>query len=784
MPVMVNWVPKNTNPKLGVNLSRHGYNSNQTIQYPFINIVKSGKPAQPDTQNRHWPFAGQREPYGEEADQQGATWIQRNIIKGGGVMSGTAGYAWDNKVEMPGLSGLYYLFWDGSATDFEVRGNFAAGTVDPWGGNIDLANGSGTFTYHPIDYADNDDLFIRWKTIDSSAGTPVNNIQIVHADNLARHQAGQIFQPSFVSGLSAFDTLRFMDWAKTNWCTRGDGSARLTLSSAALYGRDFFQDFAVIDQTDALSGVPIYSSTATWINLDGEQFPGVPLDIMIELCNVTEKDMWYCIPCWSATDEFMTSAVTRIRDNLNPDLRLYLEYNNENWNNIGDAQNGVNLGRWGRRTYGFSANPAIYNGEEISNADGSAPAFAHGIKTRNMIDIARTIFSGVSTGDKYDRDRLVGVYGAQWAAGGQFTTRRGLNLVSFSSADFPDQTFDAPSAVTDAIAIAPYWGNTFGLQAYNDITQGTQMFASSIGELSAAAVTEILSEASSYMVGNKQLADDIGARLIAYEGGQHYVAADSGWNVSGVYGNNDASSIAAALLDCQELFFSANHDASIQQVYKVAFDTWDASGGGDLHAAFTYIYSPNTGENFGIQDYQGQAPTLKYQILEDWSTSSGLFASSGGGGGGGNGGGGFSAVSAPLIHRLGLPQSITPARAEAFGNFSSGFYTYTNFDNATSSVSAVTLQSGEKYFLYGVHISNFNATTPFRVRIEHTDGTSAGTIKLVVAGARNGPVFLKFENPVEFKFENGGFVRLVAESIDTTGATQAGNVLNLIGVVV
>ena len=58
---------------------------------------------------------------------------------------------------------------------------------------------------------------------------------------------------------------------------------------------------------------------------------GVPYEDMIELCNETEKDMWINIPAL-ATPQFVQSLAQLISTELNPNLNVYVEYGNEDWN--------------------------------------------------------------------------------------------------------------------------------------------------------------------------------------------------------------------------------------------------------------------------------------------------------------------------------------------------------------------------------------------------------------------------------------------------------------------
>ena len=52
---------------------------------------------------------------------------------------------------------------------------------------------------------------------------------------------------------------------------------------------------------------------------------------MIELCNEAQKDMWINIPAL-ATPQFVQSLAQLIAAKLDPNLNVYVEYGNEDWN--------------------------------------------------------------------------------------------------------------------------------------------------------------------------------------------------------------------------------------------------------------------------------------------------------------------------------------------------------------------------------------------------------------------------------------------------------------------
>ncbi|MBD3239594.1 MAG: hypothetical protein GF331_03340 [Chitinivibrionales bacterium] len=62
---------------------------------------------------------------------------------------------------------------------------------------------------------------------------------------------------------------------------------------------------------------------------------GVAWEYIIQLCNETGANLYACIP-FLADDGYIDSLARLIQNELNPDLKVYLEYSNELWNGHGD----------------------------------------------------------------------------------------------------------------------------------------------------------------------------------------------------------------------------------------------------------------------------------------------------------------------------------------------------------------------------------------------------------------------------------------------------------------
>ena len=82
---------------------------------------------------------------------------------------------------------------------------------------------------------------------------------------------------------------------------------------------------------------------------DGGQLLGIPLEVIVQLCNECDVAPWVCIPM-NATDDFVLQTANYLFENLNSNLRVRIEYGNEMWNgsfvqwNYSNVQGGLAFG--------------------------------------------------------------------------------------------------------------------------------------------------------------------------------------------------------------------------------------------------------------------------------------------------------------------------------------------------------------------------------------------------------------------------------------------------------
>lgn len=117
------------------------------------------------------------------------------------------------------------------------------------------------------------------------------------------------FNPDFLELFEPFDAIRFHQTHLVSFSTDRDWS----------------------DRAQPNVNLPINESDLDAFN-DGEDVRW-PYEWEIRLANVTGTDLWITVPHMANT-KYLTSLARLIRDNLNPELDVYLEYSNEVWNHF------------------------------------------------------------------------------------------------------------------------------------------------------------------------------------------------------------------------------------------------------------------------------------------------------------------------------------------------------------------------------------------------------------------------------------------------------------------
>ena len=146
---------------------------------------------------------------------------------------------------------------------------------------------------------------ILMQIVSSSFADHIRNIRVLMPGTEFTYLSSP-FNPAFLNKLTPFPVLRFMEWGGIDNNTTQKWSDRTTMNS---YTQASYEPYV----------------TKTKIK------KGCAYEYMIKLCNVTQKDMWICVP-HMADSIYITNLAKLIRDSLNPNLKIYLEYSNEVFN--------------------------------------------------------------------------------------------------------------------------------------------------------------------------------------------------------------------------------------------------------------------------------------------------------------------------------------------------------------------------------------------------------------------------------------------------------------------
>ena len=330
-------------------------------------------------------------------------------------------------------AGQYVLLWEGTG-NFRLFGSFTNLTT----------TGPHRMTF---DLVPQDQGVVEIAIENSDINDPIRNIRLLMPGTEATYQT-QPFNPVFINRLQSFKTVRFMDWGQTNnWGEkRGEG-----------WNNPNEFDWAERSQMDHY----------TWA-----YEKGIPYEMMVKLLNDYDLDGWVCVP-HRASPEYSRRLAEYLRDNVETDRHLYIEYSNEIWNWIFGQAQWLNF-------YGCEQ-------QGVSWPEGLVPY------VQRCLDAFTTAFAGQT-------DRITRVVGTQLSWVDVSQRMSGLRPGSF-----------------DAITPTCYFG-------FDDAAESTldQLGASATAaDVIAQAALSMPTSFSFVREQKTDVADPLGVPLLFYEGGQH-----------------------------------------------------------------------------------------------------------------------------------------------------------------------------------------------------------------------------------------------------------------------
>jgi hypothetical protein len=389
-------------------------------------------------------------------------------------------------------------------------------------GKIEFAYGTKVVSEQPgrilVDVKQDQNL-LTLRITQTDPADPVRNIRMILPGCAGTYQ-DQPFHPEFLQRWEKFKVLRFMDMQRTNNSAQVNWSDRPTPE----------------------------------IQTQGSE-AGVALEYLIQLANTLKADPWFCLP-HQATDDYVRSFAEMVKTELDPNLRVYIEYSNECWNGI-----------FAQARYCRDKGKAL----GLSDNDFQAQLRYYSRRSVEIFRIWENVFGSPA--------RLVRVLAAQSAN-------------PWTSGQVMD--FEEAFQHADVLGIAPYFGHGLG----NPQTQD---------EVARMTVDQVLDKCAAYIAAGNQtiaeqarLAKERGLRLVAYEAGQHLVG----------YGGAENNQ------PLEDLFHAANRHPRMKALYLDYLAGWKTNGG-TLAVIFSSMGTWSKWGSWGLMEHHGQpvAEAPKYQAV-------------------------------------------------------------------------------------------------------------------------------------------------------------------------
>jgi hypothetical protein len=404
---------------------------------------------------------------------------------------------------------------------------------------------------------------IRIKNPDPNrTGNHIRNMRIVAADQEQLLDQGEIFNPDFLAKLSSFKALRFMDWQAVNHSKVSTWSDR-------------------IDPDDF-----------SWANAikNGKEVSGAPMEVLVALGNKVNRDIWINMP-HLADDNYHTQFAQYVKDNLNPNLKTYVEYSNEPWNF-----------QFSQTQYAIQQGNAMF-----PNSGGEAFMVYNGYRSQKTCNNWKmNIFA-----DQKERVRCMLSPQTGW---------RGLELPLMNCPEWVSMGNEPCWKNMDVVALSWYFSGGLN-EPENYPTKKTWMddpnpetrFEPAFQQLKTNNLgwgdsANNVKDAINYHRGS--FAGKIDT-FVGYEGGTHVTS-------NGRPFQEDPQVI--------EYDMAINLHPKMGETYTVAMNDWKA-GGGDLFFAFVDIATPSKYGSWGALTHVKEETSYRWEALQEYALENNFPAS-------------------------------------------------------------------------------------------------------------------------------------------------------------
>lgn len=309
---------------------------------------------------------------------------------------------------------------------------------------------------------------------------PPTFIHIIHEGYLGDFMSGSPFHPLFLRNISHYKVLRFMD-ACGAFSQFGDGQPGRT-----------WRNRTTKRQSQNRAGnkphVPAFTHsghTRYWSSNYGMNY-----EYMAELCNTVNADCYICIPPL-ATKEFAIRMIRLIRKILRPALKLYVEWSNEIWNHMFPQSGAFALLADSSPTLNFPYHKYWFRKGDPDAAVNNLLSLAW--QAQRMKETMPEIWA------EFGKESVYSVFAFQTA--NTWNANEILRMNNY--ADFFTH-----------ISCNAYFGHNENCPWGSDLTTWRTYLFNKLQEL------------GEQLRSVKSLANSVGKKVIAYEGGQHIIGTD------------------------------------------------------------------------------------------------------------------------------------------------------------------------------------------------------------------------------------------------------------------
>ena len=351
----------------------------------------------------------------------------------------------------------------------------------------------------------------------TSAVNPVKNVQLKAVLANGQPMAGE-FRTPILDNWNKMRILRFMDWGKTN-------------------------NSPLVEWVDRAKPGDVTQSTSK----------GVAYEYMIDLANKARSNPWVNVP-HAASDDYVRHMARKFRDELNPELTVYVEYTNEAWN--GQFQQFHYLDELGKKN-----NLAFYQ--------------AYTERALQINDIWKKEFGRTSK----MKFILAGQFGNPWIT---------EQILKYKSA----------GKRVDGFAVGYYIGWDIGTsQNYSWLLKASPKDVINLMK------DQSIPDARKLLAANADEVRKYGLPLMAYEAGQHLVAV--GTDPTGKALNNNQQ--------ISDLLIATNRDPGMADVYRLLLEDWQRAGGREM-LLFSSTTIPTKWGSWGLKENEAQAMTSAHKL--------------------------------------------------------------------------------------------------------------------------------------------------------------------------